>query len=483
MKRGSIIHNIKVEKLVFGGKWFAKLKSDNPDIDGRTLFISGWAIPWSVVDLKIIKKRRDYYDTQIVNIVEKSALEKQHPNNPYGDTAWAKWANIPYEEQLKIKQQQVEESLFHIKKLQENICVSEIIPSPLIDGYRNKVEFSYGKYLSAKYGIEQHFNVGFHKQWEFSKIEDFDGCILIDQIQNDIYKEIKDYTKTLGLPVYDQKIQKWFFRHILIRRAFFTDELMIIFSFNHEYLTEKEHLSDKIPLIKEFFLTLATKYEIIQSIYLSHNANKADIAIGDLEHIYGKETITERLLWLDFEISPTSFFQTNSYWAEKLYTKVLELAETKNLKKQKVLDLYGGTWTIGMIFAWAWAKQVTSVELVQSASKDGQANALKNDLQNIDFVCAKVEDFLWDYLENGHTADLLIVDPPRAGMHPKALPNILKFWTEQIIYVSCNPATLTRDLDFILKNSDYTIANIVPVDMFPHTHHIEVIVNLKNTHN
>ena len=478
MKRGTILENIEVEKLVFWWKWFAKLKSENPDIDGKTLFISGWAIPWAVVNTKIVKKRKDYYDTQMLEIIKKSPLEKKHPNNPFGDMAWAKWVNIPYKEQLKIKQSQVEESLFHIKKLQADIKVSEIIPSPLVDGYRNKVEFSYWKYLSAKYWVEQHFNVGFHKQGEFSKIEDFDGCILIDQIQNSIYKEIKDFTKTLWLPVYDQKIQKWFFRHILMRRAFFTDEIMIILSFNHEYLEWKEQFSDKLDILKSFFWELVKKYSIIKSLYFSHNSNKADIAIWELELIYGKETISERLLWIEFEISPTSFFQTNSYWAEKLYSKVLEIADKEKLSDQKVLDLYWGTGTIWMIFAWAWAKDVTSVELVESASKNWEENAKNNNMKNIDFVCDKVENFLDTYLEEGKSADLLIIDPPRAWMHPKALPNILKFWTDQIIYVSCNPATLSRDLQYILQNSDYKIEWVYPVDMFPHTHHIEVIVNL-----
>jgi len=147
--------------------------------------------------------------------------------------------------------------------------------------------------------------------------------------------------------------------------------------------------------------------------------------------------------------------------------------------QQKVLDLYGGTGTIGMIFAWAWAKHVTSVELVESASTNGKENAKHNNIANIDFICDKVENFLDTYLDEWKWADLLIIDPPRAGMHPKALPNILKFWTNQIIYVSCNPATLSRDLQYILTHSDYKIEWVYPVDMFPHTHHIEVVVNLK----
>ena len=480
MKKNSIVEGVLVEKLIFWWKWLGILNSENKDIDWKKLIITGGAIPGSIVDLRVVKKRSWYYETQIVNIQKKSDIEVPHPNNPYGDCAGAKWANIPYKEQLKIKAAQVEESFFYLRKLQKEIDIREIVASPKIDGYRNKVEFSFGKYISAKEDREEHFNVWFHKQWQFSKIEDFDGCILIDEIQNDIFKDIKDYCKTLWLPAYDQMKQNWFFRHIVIRRSFFWDEIMLILSFNHEYLDSKEHLSWKLEDIKRFFWQLASKYQNIRSIYFSHNKSKADTSIGELEHIYWEKVIREELLWIQFEISPTSFFQTNSYGAEILYSQVLQLADAENFSKQTILDLYWWTGTIGMVFAKWGAKEVISVELVESASKDGQKNASHNNLANISFVNAKVEDFLDTYLEKNKKADLLIIDPPRAWMHPKALPNILKFSTEQIIYVSCNPSTLARDLDFILQNSSYKIETVIPVDMFPHTHHIEIIVSLKN---
>ena len=480
MKKWDIIENILVEKLVFGGKWLARLQSENPDIDWRVLMITGWAIPGAVVNLRLLKKRKGYYETQIVDTIKKSPIEKQHPTNKYGLSGGWKWINIPYEEQLKIKDEQVKDALRNLNKLQENIHFDPIAWSPTVDWYRNKVEFSYWKYLSKKYDIEQHFNVGFHKQGEFSKIEDMDGCALIDELQNDIYRDIKKFSKTMGLPVYDQMRQEGFFRHILIRRTHFANEIMLLISFNPEYFDKNENVdkTEKLNLLKDFLLSLTEKYNEIKSIYFSHNPNKADVCIGDLELIHGKDSITESLLGLDFQISPTSFFQTNSTWAEKLYNMVLDFAHKDDLKNQTVLDLYGGTGTIGMIFAKHWAKHVTSVELVTSASKDGEKNAKLNGISNIDFVNAKVEDFLDKYLEAGKSADLLVIDPPRAGMHPDALPNILKFGTKQIIYVSCNPSTLARDLEYILQNSEYKIEKIQAKDMFPHTNHIETIVSL-----
>lgn len=474
MKRWEILKNIEVEKLVFWWKWFAKLKSDNPDDNWRTIFITGWAIPWAVVDLKVIKKKKDFLETQVVNTIKTSPLEKKHPNNPHGECWGCKWVNIPYEDQLKIKQEQVLESFFHIKKLQSEINIEAIIPSPLVDWYRNKVEFSFGKYISHKEERQEHFNVWFHKQWSFSQIQDFDWCILTDKLTNDIYKGIKDFAKASGLPVYDQKPQTWFFRHILIRRTFFSDEVMILLWYNPTF----NNWDYDIKSIETFLKNLPNKYKEIKSIYLSANANKADIAIWDLNLVFWESFINEELFWLTFNISPKSFFQTNSLWAEKLYWKVIDIAHKENLKDFTVLDLYAWTGTIGMFFANIGAKEVQSVELSTQASTDWWKNAKANWINNMTFINAKVEDFLWDYISKWKKADLLIIDPPRAGMHQKALPNILKFKTNQIIYVSCNPATLSRDLWFILQNSDYKIETVVPVDMFPHTHHIETIVSL-----
>ncbi len=483
MKKGTIFENITVEKLVFGGKWMARLKSENPDLDGRVLMITGGPIPGAVVNLKVLKTRKNYLETQIVETIKKSPIEAEHSTNKYGMSGGWRWINIPYEEQLKIKQDQVKDALRNLSKLQEDITFLDIQPSPTIDGYRNKVEFSFGKYISHKFDIDQQFNVGFHKQWEFSKVEDFDGCPLIDDIQNEIFREIKNFCKTLGLPVYDAMRNAGFFRHLMIRKTHFTNQMMILLSFNPDYFIENTNLDkdEKMKQITEFLIWLSDKYSEVTSVWLSHNPNKADTCIGDLELIAWEKTITEELLWLSFHISPTSFFQTNSSGAEKLYSLVTDFADRDNLSNQIVLDLYGWTGTIGMIFAKAWAKHVESVELVKSASKDGEKNAKLNKLDNISFTNAKVEDFLTTYLSSPTSkgADLLIIDPPRAGMHPKALPEILKFWTDQMIYVSCNPTTLARDLEYILENSSYKIEKIQAMDMFPHTSHIETIVSLR----
>lgn len=471
MKRGEIIENITVEKLVFGGKWFVRLE------DGKVAFITGWAIPGSRVDIKITKKRKDFYESQVTQVLEKSPIETENYNLFPG----APWMNISYDEQLKIKQTQIEESFFRIKNIQAEINFLPIVAAPDQFGYRNKIEFSFGKYISHRDDIAEHFNVGFHKRGEFSKVEDYDECLLIDDLQNEIYRELKTFCKESGLPVHDQKMRTGFWRHFMMRRMHFSEDVLIVLSVFPEFF-ESDLNTDfdkevELEKIRVFLKQLSDKYSGIKSVYISHNDNKADILIWDMELVCGDEVITETLLGLTFDIWSKSFFQTNSRGAEVLYTLVRDFAHKDNFKSGTVLDLYAGTGTIGMIFS-SMAEKVISVELVEEASKSWNKNAAKNGVMNMEFVNAKVEDFVKNYLQKDMKADLLIIDPPRAGMHPSTLPSILEFNTQQIIYVSCNPATLARDLQYILENSNYMIEKVQAVDMFPHTHHIETVVSL-----
>ncbi len=357
MKKWDILQNICIEKLVFGWSGFARLP------EGMVLFITGWAIPESTVDVKIIKKKKDFCEWQIVRVVKKSPFETWD----YLLFPGAPWINIGYDKQLEIKQSQLEEAFFHLKKYQENISFLPIAHTKNIFGYRNKIEFSFGKYISFKEGRDEQFNVWFHKRWEFSRVEDYDSCALIDDITNQIYLEIKTWCRDSWLPAYDQKMHTGFFRHLLMRKTYFTDEMMIILSFHPGYFWNEEQKEKEIGRIKSFLSQLAEKHPLIKSVYLSHNSNTSDTVIGDMELIYGSTTITEKLLGLEFEIGPSSFFQTNSLGAELLYSLVLEKAKKEKLSEQIVLDLFGGTGTIGMIFAQT-AREVLSVELVTEAS-------------------------------------------------------------------------------------------------------------------
>ncbi|MDD2487336.1 MAG: 23S rRNA (uracil(1939)-C(5))-methyltransferase RlmD [Candidatus Gracilibacteria bacterium] len=471
MKKHDILERIFVEKLIFGGKGLAKAP------DGKKIIITGGVIPESIVNLRILKIKNSYIDAQVLDVVKKSPLEDKLPDHfqVYGG---CKWLPIKYEKQLEIKEEQVREALYHIREFTENTNFHKIVASPEIYGYRNKVEFSFGKYISSKEQVHDDFRFGFHKQGEFDRIINCSYCVLADDEINEIFKEVDSFSRKSGLPTYDPFNHDGFWRHFVVRKAFYTGDIMIIFSVNTNYSGySKIHKSD----LEKFSAEISEKFKNIKSVYILGNTGKADIVSGDFRLVFGKETIREKLFDFEFEINPKSFFQTNSKGAEVLYSQVMNL-----IKKEKsldvALDLYAGTGTIGIILSNLF-KKVYSVELVKEASLDGERNAKHNNVSNIEFVNAKVEDFLnefeTDIRKETGLVDLLIIDPPRDGMHPDALPNIIKFNASQIIYVSCNPSTLARDLDFIVKNSGYEITDVIPVDMFPHTHHIETVVRLE----
>ena len=256
LNKWDILENVKIEKLVFGWQWFARLQHPNPEHDWKTIFITGWAIPGSVVNLRVLRKKKRFIETQIVEIIEKSEFEVKNKNNLYWESGWWKWIDIPYFKQLEIKSEQVKEAFNLIEKKYSKQNFLEIEASPFQEAYRNKVEFSFWKYLSNLEQKDEHFNVGFHKQWEFSKVIDYDGSPLIDEEQNEIYREIKKFCKTVWLPVYDQKKQEWFFRHILLRKAYFTKEIMVLLSFNPEYFEKNKKLNkaEKLSILKDFFV-------------------------------------------------------------------------------------------------------------------------------------------------------------------------------------------------------------------------------------
>lgn len=312
MKKGQIVENILIEKLVFWGKWFARLE------DGKVCFITGWAVPQAQVDIKILKKRKDFYEAQITKVIKKSPLETWK----YQEFPGAPWINIEYSEQLKIKQFQVEEALFHCRKYQKNIHFLPIIGMENILWYRNKIEFSFGKYISHREEIFQEFNIWFHKRGDFSRVLDFEDCPLIDEEQNQIYAKVREYTKNSWLPVYDQKINTWFWRHFMMRKMHFSWEILLVFSVNPDFFESTWEKEGTLEKLREFIISLVSQFSSIKSVYISHNRNKADILIGDMELVHGNEAIEEELLWYHFDIGAKSFFQTNSVWAEVLYSQV-----------------------------------------------------------------------------------------------------------------------------------------------------------------
>jgi 23S rRNA (uracil1939-C5)-methyltransferase len=337
---------------------------------------------------------------------------------------------------------------------------------------------------------------------------------------NAIFRDIDTYARASGLPTYDPKRATGFWRHLVIRQGKKTGEIMVIFSVNSSWSSppengESEGVTQKgihnnvthpnLPLsgkgLEPFFTQmvreLTAKYPQIASVYFLENTGRADIVAGNAVLLHGQSTIIDELLGLTFEIQPKSFFQVNTLGAEKLYTQAIDYIHNKN---GVLLDLYAGTGTIGILLAPHFQK-VYSVELVESSSRDGEKNATRNAIANVEFVNAKVEDFASDFAKQCGHADTIVLDPPREGLHPSAIPHILSFGASEIIYVSCNPSTLVRDLSIMMgiapEGTDtdetspaeptkkekilpkYKITDITPMDMFPHTHHIETVVRLE----
>jgi 23S rRNA (uracil1939-C5)-methyltransferase len=471
MPKNQILENITIDKLIFWGKWLGVAP------DGRKVIITGGCIPGSVVNVRVLKERKSHYEGQELDVVKKSPLEV--PLLPghqlYGG---AKWLTIGYEDQLRIKEWQVREAFHHLGEFTSDTIWHPIIASPEVYGYRNKVEFSWGKYISEREGIHDDFRFGFHAQGQFDRIIDCSYCALADEEINSIFHEVDVISRASGFPTYDPKTQVGFYRHFVVRKAHKTGEIMLIFSVNHIY--EREYQDFFTEMVRK----LTEKFPHIASVYFLENTWRADIVTGNPILLSGKPAITEELLSLTFEIQPKSFFQVNTLGAEKLYTRAIDFIRYKGWV---LLDLYAGTGTIGILLSKHF-DTVYSVELIESASADGEKNATKNGITNVQFVCKKAEVFAKEWKEANKKADTIVIDPPRDGMHSDTLPSILSFGAKEIIYVSCNPATLARDLEVLVgktrdekteKLSRYRITDVVPVDMFPHTHHIETIVRLE----
>ncbi len=465
MKKNEILPQVRIEKLVFSGKWLAHTE------DGKAIMIAGGVIPGQVVSLRVLKSRKGHLEAQMIDVIEHSPLEQVLPEHfqVYG---WCKWLPIKYEEQLRIKEEQVRECFSGLaaKWYLSDTTWHPISPSPEIYGYRNKLEFSFGKYISAKEEIHDEFRFGFHKQGEFDRIIDCTFCVLASDSVNAIFHQVDALTRASGLPTYDPKMGHGVWRHLVVRESKSTGECMLVFSVNTQDIAYDRAAFDVV-------WQALIGFPWVSTMVLLKNSGRADIVTGEAELLHGTGTIHDTLLGKQFEIRPKSFFQTNSQGAEVLYAHVRSLLQTK---WGTLLDLYAGTGTIGILLADLFEK-VYSVELVADASMDAQKNAVFNGISPGAFfaVNAPVEKFLVDFITTGESADALIIDPPRDGMHPSAPPNLLWFAAREIIYVSCNPSTLVRDLELLLESGKYKLTDVVAMDMFPHTHHIETIARLE----
>ena len=441
-------------------------------VDGMVVFVP-YAVPGDVIDLKIFKKKKNYAEGRVIALKQASPLRVEPKCSHFGSCGGCKWQSMSYDSQLKYKQQQVKDNLERLGRI-DTSQMRPICGSDSIFEYRNKLEFTFSNKRWLAAGEERKEGdpgaVGFHVPQVFDKVLPIDKCYLQREPSNVIRISLRDYAIENGIPFYDIRNHTGYMRNVVIRNTS-TGELMVIVIVaedRHEWLEPMmEYMREKFP-------------EITSLMYIINN--KMNDSYGDLEpHVWsGQGYITEEMPRfkggepLHFRINPKSFYQTNSEQAYKLYSYVAEFAELSG--DETVYDLYTGTGTIAQFVA-DGCRKVVGIEYVEEAIVDARENASVNGFNNCIFYAGDMAKVLTDeFVEANGRPDVVITDPPRAGMHEKVVEQLLKMEPRKIVYVSCNPATQARDLTLLSRK--YKVGLIQPVDMFPHTQHVENVVEL-----
>ncbi|HTO15111.1 MAG TPA: 23S rRNA (uracil(1939)-C(5))-methyltransferase RlmD [Edaphocola sp.] len=460
----TVISGIKLVKYAAEGKSIAHLE------DGKTLMVEG-GVPGDIAEVYVYKNKKSYAEGKVTKI-ETPSEDRVIPFCPdFGICGGCKWQMLPYDKQLEYKQQQVFDQLTRIGHI-ELPEFEPIAGSERTQNYRNKLEFTFStkQYLTneeiaAADGavIPNKSVLGFHAPGRFDKVVDIQHCFLQEEPTNKIKNLLRDLALENDLPFYDFNAHQGWLRNVIIRVTT-TDQTMVNLIVHHER-----------PELFMMLDQLAATFPEITSLNYTINPKLND-TIYDLEVICykGKAYIEEYLEHFKFKISPKSFFQTNSRQAEKLYQITRDFA---GLTGNEILyDLYCGTGSIG-IFLSEKVKKVIGIEVVEDAIKDAKINASWNGLENCSFFAGDVASIVTvDFFKEHGRPDVIITDPPRAGMHPKLIQQLIEIKAPKVVYVSCNPATQARDLEML--DEVYEVKRVRPVDMFPHTHHIENVVLL-----
>ena len=456
-----------VERIKFPDKGVVSVLSED---GARESCVVKNVIPGQKVRFRVTKKKNGRYEGMLMEVLERSEAEVSSFCHHFPQCGGCVYQTLPYEEQLRLKEGQVHDLLGNLVDISK-FC-EEIVPSPCQFEYRNKMEFSFG---DASFGGD--LELGLHKRGSFYDIVTSDKCRIVDDDFRKILSETLSYFRGKDTSYFHKRTHVGFLRHLLVRKAFATGEILI------DLVTTSQQPVDtictEISLLddwKEALLNLKLKGEIAGILH-TVNDGVADTVANDMtEVLYGREYFNETVLGLSFKITPFSFFQTNTQSAEVLYSKVREYAALAGASDDMVIyDLYSGTGTIGQLMS-TIAHKVIGVEIVEEAVKAANENAELNGLHNCQFVAGDVLAVLDDISEK---PDLIILDPPRDGVNPKALAKIASYGVEHIIYISCKPTSLVRDLEYLMQNG-YSPVKICPIDQFPGTVHVETVCLLSN---
>ena len=465
LKKENIIYDVTVDDAGAEGNAIVRL-------NGMVVFVP-FAVPVDVIDLKIFKKKKNYAEGRVLTLKKPSPLRVEPVCGHFGTCGGCKWQMMQYEAQLHYKQQQVRDNLERLGHI-DATRMQPICGSSRTLGYRNKLEFTFSnkRWLAAGDTrlADDPGAVGFHVPQVFDKVLPIEWCHLQQEPSNAIRNALRDYALEHHLPFYDIRNHTGYLRNLVIRNSS-TGELMVIVIVAEE---RPEWLSPMMEFLKVTFPAITSLFYIVNS--------KLNDSYGDLQpQLYsGQGYISEQMPRLGggeplrFRINPKSFYQTNSEQAYKLYSIVADFAELKG--GETLYDLYTGTGTIAQFVA-ARCSKVVGIEYVEEAIVDARANAAANGFGNCTFYAGDMAKVLTDeFVDANGRPDVVITDPPRAGMHDKVVEQLLNMEVPRIVYVSCNPATQARDL--ALLAAKYDVGRIQPVDMFPHTHHVENVAEL-----
>lgn len=468
-----LLEHITIESVAAEGKCIFHY-------DNKVVFVP-FCVPGDVVDVQITKKKHSFMEGRVERIISYSKVRETPMCEHFGICGGCKWQNLPYEEQLKAKQQQVFDQLTRIGKV-ELPPFQPILGSVKTKEYRNKLEFGcankrwYTKEEIAalppkEEGQEGNLSesaIGFHITGAFDKIYPIKKCWLMDDLHNEIRNEISRYAKENSLSFYDIRAQHGLLRDLMMRNSN-TGEFMLLVQFHYDEEGDEQKAMQLLQHIADTFP------QITSLIYVDNQ--KGNDTFGDLEltTFKGTDFIYETMEDLKFKVGPKSFYQTNTDQAYHLYCVARSFAQLTG--GELVYDLYTGTGTIANFVAHQ-AKQVIGIEYVPEAIEDAKENSHVNGINNTLFYAGDMKDILTDdFIQEHGQPDVIITDPPRAGMHADVVKVILNAAPKRIVYVSCNPATQARDLQ--LMDADYKVAAVQPVDMFPHTPHVENVVLLE----
>lgn len=457
---------LTIESIGFEGKAIARR-------EGIVHFVDG-GVPGDTVRAEIRKKKKKHVEARVAEILEPSPLRVQPLCTYFGDCGGCKWQHLAYEEQVRSKNQHVRDAFERLGKVPYGL-MEPTLPCENSYWYRNKMEFSFGNSrwltdaeIASGVEYDRDFALGLHVPGRFDKVLDVQQCFLQSDISNHIVNAVRMAAKERNVVPFETRMHTGFLRNLVVRTASATGEIMVIL------VTSPPLLDEEHDMVRWLAETFTEQFREVTTVVHAISTSKASVAGGEPHVLKGDGAITEELLGVKFRISPFSFFQTNTRQAERLFRTALDYAQIQ--PDHVVWDLYCGAGSIALCAA-SSARRVIGIEVVESSVADARANAANNGINNVDFYLEDMQKAAaGDLLSQLPAPDVVIVDPPRAGLHPDVVQKLMDIAAPVIVYVSCNPTTQARDCALLAEM--YDVEKIMPVDMFPQTYHIESVARL-----